>query len=194
MHCQADGSACSFVLVDSSRVALPISPITRALTLLLPGMAAVNWVFARIPERVFRTRQSTSFIWYTHLSLQMLQGIVTVVLSTLYSQGILASPDIDCSLHTRWQQLWRTHDSRSIESIQDAFACCGFLSLRDMSEPHRGTDTTLCAALYQRSIPCAGPWSESLYRHSGLGLVVAVAVGVLQVRKVIRSKFNIPQI
>lgn len=180
----------SFVLVDSSHVSLPISWGTRILTLALPILATANIFYPRMLERTFPERKRTVVALYIHVVLQIIQGIVTVVVATLYGEGILSGPNLDCNLHTRWQQLWRSHDARSIERIQDTFNCCGLLSLRDMSEPHRGTDTTLCGTMYHRSTPCAGPWTSAMQRNSGVGFAVAIAVGVIQVSRLVHQHLS----
>ncbi|ETS78638.1 hypothetical protein PFICI_08491 [Pestalotiopsis fici W106-1] len=150
-----------------------------------------NFFLPRILERIAPAWKHTWLAAYAHLTLQILQAIITVVLSTLYAEGLLTGPGLDCSLHNRWQQLWRNHDSQSIQRIQDAFDCCGFLSLRDMSEPHRGTDTTLCGSTYHRLTPCVGPWGRAMQRSSSLGFAVAVVVGAIQLTYIVLVRARI---
>lgn len=115
--------------------------------------------------------------------LQLLQGILTVVLTTLLSQTMTSqggggSSVTECLLQGRWQEMWSAHDRRRIELIQDTFECCGFNTVKDRSWPR---DT--CSALYGRNNACKEPWAASLRTSSGLDFGVCLVVGLIQVSK-----------
>ncbi|KAH6645897.1 tetraspanin [Truncatella angustata] len=173
-------AAAIYVLVSSSNLSLPISLGTRILTIILPVLATANVYLTPRLQSISRAQKGRALAVLVPAILQVAQGILTVILATLAFEGLIPGVNLNCNLHNVWQQLWKSHDSRSIERIQDAFNCCGLVSLRDMSEPHHGTDTGMCSSLYHRSSPCAGPWTSAMQRNSGVEFGVAIAVGILQ--------------
>lgn len=171
----------SYILVNSGTIALPISLGTRILIVLLPLLATANYHFVPTLQHMDREQRYTAAVLLAPIISNIVQGIVTVVLATLSFEGILPGANLNCNLHNVWQELWRSHNSRAIERIQDSFNCCGLISLKDMSEPHQGTDTSLCSSMYHRSTPCIGPWTNAMQQNSGFGFGVALFVGIWQV-------------
>ncbi|KAI0125129.1 hypothetical protein BJ170DRAFT_636403 [Xylariales sp. AK1849] len=169
-----------YVLVSASNLTLPISLATRVLTIFLPIIAAANVYFAPSLHRIAQHAKSPVVILLAPAFLQILQGILTVVLATLSFEGFLPGRNLNCNLQGTWQELWKSHDGRSIERIQDAFNCCGFNSERDMSWPRQGTNTGLCSEMYHRHSSCANPWTSAMQYNSGLEFGVAVIAGVFQ--------------
>lgn len=113
---------------------------------------------------------------------QVIQGLASVVVATLWSQGFMGSGQtVDCSLQTTWRQLWMAHDGRSIESIQNAFGCCGLNSVRDMAWPSPHGNVGLCRELTHRETSCAVPWRGALRRISGFEFGVALGCAAIQV-------------
>lgn len=112
--------------------------------------------------------------------LHLLQGIITTILATLYAQDLVPSAVRDCELSTRWQALFRSKDEQGIRLIQDAFQCCGFRSVRDMAWPFPPA-AVQCAARFDRTMACQGPWTAALRRGAGVELGLVLAVGLLQV-------------
>jgi hypothetical protein len=171
----------SYVAISSNNLSLPIAFATTILTILLPVIAAANVYYTPVLQRISQQVQSRVATLLAPATLQILQGIITVVLATLTFQGVIPGQNLNCNLQGTWQQLWRAQDGRSIERIQDAFNCCGFNSVRDMSWPRHDGRTDLCSQMYHRSSSCAGSWTSAMQRNSGLGFGVAVAVGIVQV-------------
>lgn len=113
-------------------------------------------------------------------ALQILQGILTTVLATLYALDLVPSATVGCELSTRWQHLFRTKDAQAIRAIQEALQCCGFRTVKDMAWPFPPTDVQ-CPARFDRALACQGPWTAALQRNAGINFGVVLAVGVLQV-------------
>lgn len=113
---------------------------------------------------------------------QWLQLIFLTILATLHFTGLLQSPTLNCSLATRWQELFSAHDGGAIRRIQDTLECCGFKSVVDREWPfHRSEPIVRCAERFGRAISCAGPWRRSLQRTAGVELTVVIIAGVIQV-------------
>ncbi|KAH9893676.1 hypothetical protein F4778DRAFT_784170 [Xylariomycetidae sp. FL2044] len=165
-----------YVQVTASDLSLPLSTGTTVLTIVLPLLAVLNVSYTPVLQRLL-SRPGTSPILQQLVppTLQLVQFALTVVLATLTSEGFAPGSDLNCSLETRWQRLWRSHDGRAIERIQDSFNCCGFNSVKDRTWPREG-----CQDMYRRHSSCVGPWRASMQRISGIEFSVAVAVGILQ--------------
>ncbi|KAK7724310.1 hypothetical protein SLS64_000644 [Diaporthe eres] len=157
--------------------------ILTFLTILLPLFAAANATAlpyllrekARSPRRLL--------VRLAHPAVtQGLQGIIIVVLATLYTTYVVPGATRDCGLSSIWVRLFRTKDAQSVKAIQDAFECCGFRSVKDMAWPFPPVDIA-CAQRFDRALPCRGPWTSALQRSAGVELGVIVVVAILQVRK-----------
>ncbi|KAK7752594.1 hypothetical protein SLS62_005363 [Diatrype stigma] len=171
----------SVVQVNSSSLTLPIALGTTILTIALPLIAVANFFYSPILYRISQ-QQAGRFFFLRQFGLsgfQILQGVLAVILITLSFQGFLPGERLDCSLENNWKHLWRAHDGRAIERIQDAFNCCGFNTIKDRAWPPQ---LGQCTQLYGRHSACAGPWRASMQRNSGLEFAVAATVGILQVR------------
>lgn len=169
----------SYVQVTSSTLSLPLSTGTTVLTIILPLLAAANVFYTPYLSSFLRQKLTSSSALQQLLpvALQVLQGILTVVLATLSAEGFIPGQLLDCSLHGNWQRMYREHDGRSIERIQDSFTCCGLRTVKDMDWPR-----LQCSALYgDRHDACIGPWRAAMQRSAGLEFAVAVTVGILQV-------------
>ncbi|KAK7921213.1 hypothetical protein PG985_009235 [Apiospora marii] len=122
----------------SIRLSHPIPLGLTIFTLLLPFT-----VFgAHMLRRLYSNRGGIGNLMQhplVYAILQVLQGLVSVVLATLWFEGMVGSgPAVDCNLQSTWRGLWMAHDGRSIEGIQNAFGCCGYNSVRDMAWPSPG--------------------------------------------------------
>lgn len=173
----------SYEHTNSVTLSLPLSPVLTFLTILLPLVAAANATAlpyllrekARSPRRLL--------VRLAHPAVtQGLQGIITVVLATLYTTYIVPGATRDCGLSSIWERLFRSKDAQSVKSIQDAFECCGFRSVKDMAWPFPPVDIA-CAQRFERELPCQGPWTSALQRSAGVELGVVIVVAILQVRK-----------
>lgn len=160
------------------------------LTVLLPFTAWASvfgpQVFRRLTSSYFKSGGVGGLLQHPFVlfALQVLQGIASIVIATLWSQGFMGSGQaVDCNLQTTWRGFWMAHDGRSIESIQNAFGCCGFKSVRDMAWPSPHGNVGLCSELTHRGTSCAAPWRGTLRRLSGFEFGVALGCAAIQVRK-----------
>ncbi|KAK8087088.1 hypothetical protein PG994_002062 [Apiospora phragmitis] len=177
----------TFVVVSTaSRLSLPISLGLGILTVLLPFTAWASVFGGRIFRRLSPKNGGAGIgnllqHPFVPFVLQVLQGIASVVLATLWSQGLLDSGQaVDCNMQTTWRGLWMAHDGRSIENIQNAFGCCGFNSVRDMAWPSPRGNVELCRELTHRETSCAAPWRGTLRRLSGFEFGVALGCAAIQ--------------
>ncbi|KAI1479417.1 hypothetical protein F4774DRAFT_381959 [Daldinia eschscholtzii] len=167
-----------YVQVTSSNLSLPISTGTTVLTIILPFIAAANFLYLPRLFQAFQRRvtSSPSLLRFLPLAPPVLQLILTVVLATLAAEGLSSSQVSDCNLEVNWQRLYTAHDGRAIQRIQDALNCCGLRSVKDRDWP-RGR----CHELHDdRNDFCLVPWRATMQRNSGLEFGVAVAVGLVQ--------------
>ncbi|KAK2607138.1 hypothetical protein N8I77_005840 [Diaporthe amygdali] len=167
--------------INSVTLSLPFSPVLTFLTILLPIFAAAN-AYA-LPYLLRARSRSSNRLWVklAHPAVtQGLQGILAVVFATLYTTYIVPGASRDCSLSTIWQRLFRAKDAQSIKAIQDAFECCGFRTVKDMSWPFPPAEIA-CAQLFNRDSSCQGPWTGALQRSAGVELGIVVVVAILQV-------------
>lgn len=169
----------SYEHLNSATLSLPISPALTIVTVILPFLAAINAIFY---PRLRRWASSTAPRRVLAIALQALQAILVTALATLFMSDMLPSAARTCLLSTTWQRLFSAHDADSIRRIQDAFACCGFNTVRDRAWPFPSQQTSReCTETYGRSTACAGPWQLALRRSAGLELGVVLAVALLQV-------------
>jgi hypothetical protein len=172
----------SYVIVNSGELSLPTSSATRIILVILPIIALANACFSPVIHRLWQGSNGPSAGGLlASAAPHLAQGILTVVLATVSFQAVLPGRILDCNMQETWQQLWKNANGRSIERIQDAFNCCGFRSIKDMSWPRQGMDTSLCSSTYRRSTPCVGPWTAAMQKNAGLDFGVATAVGIFQV-------------
>lgn len=153
------------------------------MTILLPLLAAANATALPYLLREKARSPGRLLLSLAHPAVaQGLQGILIVVLATLYTTYMVPGASRDCSLSTIWQHLFRAKDAQSVKAIQDAFECCGFRSVKDMAWPFPPVDVE-CAQRFDRALPCRDLWTTALQRSAGVGLGVVVLVAILQVCK-----------
>lgn len=80
--------------------------------------------------------------------------------------------------------MFRAHDARGIQGIQDAYDCCGLNTVKDRAYPFPPGKADRCAARYERSAACKGPWRGALQTTSGVDLMVVMVAGLLQVSNI----------
>lgn len=177
----------SYEHVHSVNLSLPLSAALTFVTILLPLFAAANAYLVPHLTRTSASKPAGSTSLHLLLRsprflqvLQVLQGIVTTVLATLYAQELVPGETRGCELATRWQHLFRAKDALAIKTIQDALECCGFRSVRDMAWPFPPTEVQ-CAARFDRHMACRGAWTGALQTSAGVNFGVVLAVGLLQV-------------
>ncbi|KAI0457167.1 hypothetical protein F5B21DRAFT_99175 [Xylaria acuta] len=138
-----------YVQVTSSTLSLPISTATTVLTILLPLFAAANVIYTPFLNRLAASPTLQQLLLP---ALHIIQGVLTVIIATLAAQGFVPGRTLGCRLEGNWQQLWRNHDRRAIERIQDTFDCCKQLSKSFCS----------CCGKSQRT--CFPSWASILSR------------------------------
>lgn len=171
----------SYEHTNSVTLSLPLSPALTFLTILLPLIAAANATALPYLLREKANSPRRLLVKLAHPAVtQALQGILIVVLATLFTAHVAPGVNRDCGLSTTWQRLFRAKDGPSVRAIQDAFECCGFRSVRDMAWPFPPVDVA-CAQRFDRALPCHGPWTGALQKSAGVELGIVVVVAVLQV-------------
>lgn len=162
------------------KLSLPVSTSLTVLAILLPLLAVLNVVLYR------RLLGSEGHLTFQRrllpIGLQAVQAILSIVLCTLFATDLVPSDALQCQLSTEWQRLWTSHDANSIRTIQDAFNCCGFNSVKDRFWPFPHKDSRPdCATQWDRTTSCAGPWMQALRASAGVDFAIVVTVGLLQV-------------
>ncbi|KAK3304679.1 uncharacterized protein B0T15DRAFT_568439 [Chaetomium strumarium] len=188
---------------NAGHLSLPIPPVLTILTILLPFLSLFTTLF--IPHLFFHPRSpysrnrnckhttsTTPSPTILPLSIQPLlpsilhivQLILTTLLATSFACPLLSRSTTSCLLHNKWLALYSSHNADAVRCIQDALACCGFRTPRDMAWPFpRGSYPApgACEAQFGRHTPCLPEWDGTLRRVAGGELGVVLAVGVLQV-------------
>ncbi|KAK8133853.1 hypothetical protein PG984_005865 [Apiospora sp. TS-2023a] len=187
-----------YALVEYRRLSLPVPLGLAVLTLLLPFAAWASAFGPQIVRHLSSKRGGGGGIGslmqhpLAYSILQVLQGIASVVLATLWSEAMVGSGQaVDCNMQTTWRRLWMAHDGRSIESIQNAFGCCGFNSVRDMAWPSPGGNVGLCRELTHRETSCADPWRGGMQRLSGYEFGVTLGCLIVQIASVVPTLLRI---
>ncbi|KAK4102513.1 hypothetical protein N658DRAFT_523090 [Parathielavia hyrcaniae] len=192
--------------ITIATLSLPISPALTILTILLPLLSPLTTLttpilFQRQPSRKRITSSSSSFSSSSQpplplalptllpLGFNLLQLTLTTILTTLYASILTPQSTTTCLLTQRWTALWRAHDARAIQHIQDGLGCCGLRSTRDMAwpfprgeHPDRGA---ACETQFGRHSPCLPGWEGSLRAAAGGEMTVVLCVGLLQVLAVV---------
>ncbi|KAL1884094.1 hypothetical protein Daus18300_000205 [Diaporthe australafricana] len=149
-------------------------------------MAAAANAFA-LPYVIRARSRSSKQLWakLAHPAItQGLQGILAVIMATLYTTYIAPGVPRDCGLAKKWQRLFQVKDAQSVKAIQDAFECCGFRSVKDMAWPFLPTEVT-CAQRFDRQLPCEVPWTSAMQTSAGVELGIVVVVAVLQIASLV---------
>ena len=179
---------CSYEHHTASILSLPLSPALTALAIVLPFLGLVNSLSLpnAFPGSTIAHRRDRDAI-YTRLfqAAQLLQLILSVILSTSFFADAVPSAVRDCLLSTTWQRMFVGKEGDAIRRIQDTFNCCGLNSVRDRAWPFaedisKGGGVP-CAERFGREVSCAGPWAATLQRSAGIDGGTATTVAVLQV-------------
>ncbi|KAI1095271.1 hypothetical protein F5B19DRAFT_440776 [Rostrohypoxylon terebratum] len=167
-----------YVQVTSGSLSLPLSIGTTVLAIILPFIAVANVFYTPLLHRFLQSRtRSLATQQLLPIALQVIQGILEVVLATLFAQGFVPGKLLECSLEGNWQRLYSAKDDQALQRIQDSFNCCGLRSTRDRDFPR----THQCLTTYpSRTTSCLEPWLAAEQRTAGLGFAAVVVVGVLQ--------------
>ncbi|RSL94458.1 hypothetical protein CDV31_014313 [Fusarium ambrosium] len=171
------------VHVHASSLSLPISPAVSILTILLPVSGfLINMFYSR--HGPISSSSSNRIAKLAPLIVQVLQGLATTILATILFETILPSSTLDCVLETQWMHMFRAHDAGGIQSIQDAYDCCGLNTVRDRAYPFIPGKAETCTKRYERDTACKGSWRGALQKTSGVDLLVVIVVGLIQVSNI----------
>lgn len=175
-------SLCSYLHLNAVSLSLPLPPASTIAAILLPTLSFLNTFYYNI-NSLSSTRVNSRVPVFFPQALQVLQTILTTILGTTFCSDISSASMQHCSLSTRWQQLWTSHDSASIRRIQDTWDCCGFNSVKDRAWPFpdKGNPQPDCATQWGRTLACGQPWAGAMKQMAGLEFGIVVAVGLLQV-------------
>ncbi|KAH6622699.1 hypothetical protein F5144DRAFT_622843 [Chaetomium tenue] len=192
--------------ITISTLSLPVSPALTILTILLPLLSPLTTLLApnlfkpprnknnnnnnntrnrhtlTIPHNppTKTTLTPPTLTTLTTLA-HLLQLLLTTTLTTLHTTHLTSPTTTSCLLSQRWRTLFQAHDARAVRAIQDALACCGFRSARDMAWPFPPAGRDACQTQFGRTEACLPAW-EGVWRGAvGAELGVCLCVGVVQV-------------
>jgi hypothetical protein len=185
-----------YALSRSNNRSVPISDTLAGFTTALPIFAGLllqgGYDFTRRQER--RQRLNRGEIQRPHLVIvaNTIIFIYSTVVITLLGTHAAPPSGLDCGLRGRWQQLFRSKDSKAIRTIQDAFNCCGLTNPRDMAWPFpdRSHNQHACESAFNRTNGCLGAWKAEEQKIAGLLIAVVGMVFVWQVRKALSSCYQ----
>lgn len=170
---------CSVIHFHSSHLSLPIANALTIITAILPIASFINaFVYPNLLAEVSSPNRLQRM---SPVVLQGLQVVLTAVLATLYAEGFVPSPALECVLEDVWATLYSSHDGMAIKYIQDTLNCCGLNTVKDRAYPFQGQNPSNCAELYGRSAACRAPWESAMQLHSGINFGVVVVVAIMQV-------------
>lgn len=165
-------------------LALPISTVTAAATIILPLFTAVTLRGARS-----RTRRShggagegkIGFSW-SAVTLIMLLVIYETVIAVLALTHMAPPNDLSCHLERQWSWLFSNKNADVIRRIQDRHQCCGLRSVQDRAWPFpdRSHTAAACHEVFGRERSCFGGWRQDEQTTGGLMLFVAAAAFLLK--------------
>ncbi|KAK4111062.1 hypothetical protein N656DRAFT_780852 [Canariomyces notabilis] len=178
--------------VTTTALSLPIPPALTILAILLPILSAMTTFTLPqlrrallLPQTRSNHPRTASMSRLLLPAAHILQMILTTVLATLFSTPLAGQTTPSCLLTQQWTSLYRAHSAAPIRAIQDALACCGLRTTRDMAWPFPGGQDHIppgaCEAQFGRHMPCLPVWQDALDRMAGGEVGVVVAVGVMQV-------------
>lgn len=133
------------------------------LTTLIDTNGANNFV----KRRNGRGKRSSVLVYLINLVLLLLN----VALLTTSSQS-LTHESLSCPLQTTWQNYFTTKNGVAINTIQTAFACCGYNSYKHWPYPFpsklAGVTVSTCSELAKgRTTSCGAAWENSASYVSG---------------------------
>jgi hypothetical protein len=177
----------------ANKNSVPISDTLMAFTTALPILAGLllqgGYDVTRYQER--RQRLSRGEIQRPPLVIvaNTIIFIYSTVVITLLGTHAAPPSGLDCGLRGRWQQLFKSKDSKAIRAIQNAFNCCGLTNSRDMAWPFpdRTHDAHACESAFNRSNGCLGAWKAEEQKIAGLLIAVVGMVFIWQVHKALLS-------
>lgn len=172
----------AFALHSAHVYSLPIADIIGALAVALPPLAgvAMSTVLSLNDSLAAKGQLQTSRIFQVVMTAII---IYSTVIATLAGTHLSPPNSLTCALRERWTDMFRAKDAEAIRRIQDAFACCGFNSPRDMAFPFadRSHGAETCMVRFERNTACVEPWMMEEQKVAIMLLVVPLAVFIWQV-------------
>ena len=91
--------------------------------------------------------------------------------------------NLNCALRETWEKIFSEKDQQPIKRIQDAFQCCGLMSMKDKAWPFPDAthDANACMVKYEeRSRACLDPWRDEERKVAIMLLVSKAKQGSLE--------------
>lgn len=173
----------------SNNRSVPISDTLAGFATALPIIAGLlleaGYDFTRVQER--RQHMGRGEIQRPPLVIvaNTIVFIYSTVVITLLGTHAAPPSGLNCGLHERWQKLFKNKDRDAIQTIQDAFKCCGLTNPRDMAWPFpdRTHKADACQIAFGRSNGCFAAWKAEEQQVAGLLIAVVGMVFIWQVRR-----------
>lgn len=183
----------AYALHQTSYYSLPIPNSLSALAVALPPLAgiALESIISFQSQLASKGKLQNSKVFQAVNAAFL---VYEAVLATLAGTHISPVGGLWCPLHDKWSDLFKAKDGKSIQTIQDAFNCCGFNGLKDMAFPFKdkthGDDW--CMVRYERNTTCIEPWRATERRIAIILLVVPLAVFLWKVALFLAPGFDTP--
>ena len=171
----------AYALYTTNHYSLPIANVFAAFTVALPPLAGV----ALETIISFQSRLADQGELQTSKVFQAVNAAFLVyeaVLATLAGRHIAPVGGLLCPLQDKWTDL-HTKKSNRIKTIQDAFQCCGFKTVKHMAypfAPHKNGDAA-CMIRYERDTACLEPWRNMERKVAIMLLIVPIGIFVWKV-------------
>ncbi|CZR64141.1 uncharacterized protein PAC_14038 [Phialocephala subalpina] len=170
-------------------LSLPISSALALFTVVLPLITGISTQGVR--GLIVRSSKNEQYqLTIPLIAVIGFQLIYETVVATLALTYILPPSSLNCGLRTKWMALYKAKDADAIRTIQDAFNCCGFNSVKDMAFPFRNQAASECAQTFHRTESCVGPWRKAEQMNAGWLLFVAVIVFSVKVLSILSLLTN----
>ena len=163
-----------------SSLSLPLPLPLPVVALFLP----IAFIICIYPAAFFRNKGYDMFRAFP-IVLVCVTTVVLVVLLTLSSIYFIPTPFRAYSLELRWDQLFRSKDESTIQTIQAQLECCGLNSMHDRAWPfpEKGIGAYECEKSQGWDKSCLSSWRNNLIVVSSLTGMSNIAAFICVVRK-----------
>lgn len=157
---------------------LPIPQALGLFTVVLPLITGISTQGVHTLTR----RSSSNRNYQLTIPLFALIGFLLIydtIIVTLSLTYVLPPSSLICGLKDRWQDLYGHKNKDAIKTIQDAYNCCGFLTVKDRAWPFG--NPSVCGETFGRSNSCMKAWRKAEQTNAGLFALVTVVVFIIKV-------------